>query len=567
MKNNKIAIQLFVITSIIIAGMIGVMLLVQSVFFEQFYQRWKQDKLSVEMEKFARVLETKEISYAEYMDMQTDFRVRLNADIVATNKDGVDLSYTLRKNQKWYAYTMELANGSREEVTLSESNIYEFLHSNDIILNQDYYAMIDKSSDKVVISFLFDESTAPGYFNEYGEADETVLQKVKFLDKKETTPQENTDTYWSTSSFYATEGSSAMAGIADYEQIQIAHSAVTPKGEVLDLYLVASLQPVDEATVAMASYYPWFFIAALLTALLVAYIFSKRVSKPIVKMSEAADCMAKGNLDTQLAIKQNNEIGVLGQSLNELSSNLKKSLGELQDANEQLLEDIAEKERQERIRREFTDNISHDLKTPLGVMRCYVDLIRDDIAPENKEEYFDIIVGEINKMNTMVLQMLQLAKAESGDIKLSKSLCRVEDMISDTVTMFAPMLEDKGIEVNMTGEYPPMCADVQRMEQVLTNLISNAVKYALPHTPLSIKGEVEGAEACVSITNGCEPITQEQADQLFKRFYMVDKSRGDQGTGLGLAICAAIFDLHGFSYGAVSEGDTITMHFTYLIAQ
>lgn len=596
-KKRKIALQLFTLTFMIITVLIGALLIVQSVFFERFYTAWKTNKLQSELDEYARIVSDKGLSYTEWLQLNNNFSLQNNASIRVTDEKGNNIGHRLRENQEWYHIIIEYENGEQKKIVLSEYEILMHLQGKGIEVDNDYYIMahnIDNQYQSVFGLIGSDEyNPDSGGIISINDVYEKVLiwNRIKVWGISSATKNEieKYGLFGENNIIYADSDvifESAVLpsdivfpqnilsygidiGSVKYdsrpELIEMKKTVTNDNGEKLSFNLVASLQSVDEASAAITSYYPWFFLTAVITALIVAFVYSRRVSKPITNISNAANEMAKGKLNTRLSSKHKNEIGVLSESLNLLSANLQNSLNELKDANEKLVEDIAEKEHQEQIRREFTANVSHDLKTPLGVMRCYVELLQDNIEPEKKDEYFDTILAEINKMNKMVMQMLELAKAESGDITLDESVFSIEDMISDVVTLFKPMFDEKHISVNKKGNFCKINADMLRMEQVMTNLISNAVNYASYGTSIDVIGVKKDGKCKISVVNKCNSITQEQANQLFIRFYMLDKSRNQNGTGLGLAICAAIFELHGFEYGAISHGNSIEFWFEYTI--
>lgn len=577
-KRRKMAIQLFVITFAVIAVMIGALLIIQSVYFESFYLSWKTEKLERELSKFAKAVSESEINYVDYLELKHNFVLENNANVSTLLENGNSLEQKLKKNQKWYSVTIRYESGINKKVILSEHDIFTYLMRKSINVGEEYY--ISTENIDGVYQYcdeIFDIKSYNQFFTDESIQDFVTFDsnigydKVEIVDVEEATKEERYRYSTIVMNGDIVIGAAYSGVIADTivisvftdQQISFTKEATGTDGELMRFYLTASIQPVDEATLAITSYYPWFFLVAVITALIVAFLYARRVSGPIGRISKAAEMMSEGNLDTRITSNYKNEIGVLADSLNQLSQNLSSSLGELEAANEKLLDDIAQKEHDEQVRREFTANVSHDLKTPLGVMRCYAELLRDNIEPDKNNEYIEVLLLEIDKMNKMVLQMLQLAKAESGNANLNKISFSIKDMIEETVAMFSPILKEKNIEVSITGEFNDILADQKRMEQVVINLIANASEYAHENSMLELKGESVNNKCRISIKNECDPITQEQADQLFKRFYTLNKARNANGTGLGLAICAAIFDLHGLSYGATAQGSSIAFWFEY----
>lgn len=579
-KRRKMAIELFIITFVVIAVMIGTLLFIQSVYFEQFYLSWKTDKLQREMDEFVKDVSETELGYLDYLELKQNFIINNNATVFTTLDNGVSLEQILQKNQKWFSVSIQYQDGTNKKTILSDYDIFTKLTKKSINVGETYYISADNIDGnyqycyELMNSEVFSEIKKVEFLQDNALEIYHImgLQKVEIINIEEATPTEKANYS------IVTINSGIMVDVAyggivvdsgvlfSYEatqQINLKKEVVSADGETMHFYLTASLQPVDEATMAITSYYPLFFLVAVITALIVAFLYARRVSGPISSISKAAEMMSEGNLDTRIKSNFKNEIGVLADSLNLLSQNLSNSLGELKAANGKLLEDIAQKEHDEKVRREFTANVSHDLKTPLGVMRCYAELLRDNIEPDKNNEYIEILLLEVDKMNKMVLQMLQLAKTESGDAKLDKTTFSIKSMMEEMVFMFDPILKEKSIDVKIEGEFKDIAADQKKIEQVIVNLIANASEYARKNSTLELKGKSIENKCRISIKNECDPITQEQADQLFKRFYTLSKARNANGTGLGLAICAAIFDLHGFSYGAAGEGNSITIWFEY----
>lgn len=593
-KKRKLAVQLFAATFVIIAVLIGALLAVQSVFFGNFYTAWKTDMLQRALDEYIRVVSQDDISYTQWLQLNNEFAARHNASVSVRNADGVLLGDMLRDSQKWYTIVFETSSGKRNKAVLTEYDILSYLNG-ETLSTGDFYGVLAVAVDEqyLLILGLMDDNAygkivdaALNSENTELESASLSMEPMRVLDVYETLPEEKQ--YYGglnggsmLTALDSTVARAALAGtlirgelmsfsvsagtmvMNNENLLTIEKTAQNSAGDPLNYQLTASLQPVDEASAAISSYYPWFFLTAALVALIVSWVYSRLVARPVTGISRAANRMAAGELDTVIEIENRNEIGVLGESLNSLSASLKRSLGELKEANSKLMKDIAQKEVQEQARRDFTANVSHDLKTPLGVMRCYVDLIRDSEDPQKREEYTDIITAEIDKMNKTVLKMLRLAKAEAGDVELHASTFSMEALVRQAAAVFAPQFEEKNIMLSIQGTFAKMKADLPQMEQAVVNLMENAARYALPSTTADVMGAVANGRCKFSITNRCRPITQAQADQLFKRFYTLDKSRNENGTGLGLSICAAVFKSHGMAYGAESHGDGITFWFEY----
>lgn len=225
-----------------------------------------------------------------------------------------------------------------------------------------------------------------------------------------------------------------------------------------------------------------------------------------------------------------------------------------------LFQDVTKERRLEDLRREFVANVSHELRTPLSYLQGYTEALLDGMARnwEQTEQYLKIILEETLRLRRLVNDLLDLANLEAGQIKMEKQLFSMTELINRVAKKMNPLAKDKQIEVKVKpmSEIPLVYGDEDRIEQVVINLINNAINYTPP------KGEVavgfvkqsEGVRVFVTDT-GCG-ISEEELPFVWERFYKVDKARTrgpKRGTGLGLAIVKNIITAHGGKVGVKSE--------------
>ncbi|MBN2883067.1 MAG: HAMP domain-containing protein, partial [Clostridia bacterium] len=178
-----------------------------------------------------------------------------------------------------------------------------------------------------------------------------------------------------------------------------------------DAYM--SLHSVSEISDIMTSFLPWFLLGSMFMALIIAAIYSRTVSRPIIRITNAADCMASMDLDVKSDVRRKDELGRLSDSLNTLALNLHNAMQELVDKNKKLAEDFARKEREEESRKAFIANASHELKTPLGVIKGYTEAIKDGVRADKHNYYMDVILDEIFRMDNLLEDMMKLSKSEA----------------------------------------------------------------------------------------------------------------------------------------------------------
>ena len=335
------------------------------------------------------------------------------------------------------------------------------------------------------------------------------------------------------------------------------------KGEVM--FAVSSLQPVNEASSVIKEFYLYFFIGAIFLIIILSLVYSNMVTEPLIKLNEAASKMANLDFTQRCDIKRQDEIGNLANTLDFLSENLSESLNSLKEANIKLEEDI-EKERQiEKMRKEFVAAVSHELKTPISLIGGYAEGLKDDIFEENEKEYYmDVIIDESKKMGNLVADMLDLSQLESGSFKLVKEEFFIDELITATMKKFAAVVNDKNIKLDINVlDKVKVYADWTRMEQVITNFITNAIRYTDENGTIIVSMEDIEDKVLVSVENTGKGIPKEEVDKIWNNFYKIDKSRTRKlgGTGIGLAIVKNILELHHGEYGVKNTEAGVKFYF------
>jgi signal transduction histidine kinase len=202
----------------------------------------------------------------------------------------------------------------------------------------------------------------------------------------------------------------------------------------------------------------------------------------------------------------------------------------------------------ESYRRRMISGLTHELKTPLAVIHSYAEGLQEGIAEEKKEQYLGVILEESEKMDAMVLQMLDLSRLEAGKVKLAADSFSLAALTRSVFDRMMPLAQEKGLTVRFT--MPNECrltADEGRITQVVTNLASNAIKYTPEGGEISVIVYRKNDTNVLCVENTCERLSQEALEKVFDSFYRGDAARTTEGTGLGLAIVKAIVEQHGGS--------------------
>ncbi|MBN2897985.1 MAG: two-component sensor histidine kinase [Clostridia bacterium] len=330
-------------------------------------------------------------------------------------------------------------------------------------------------------------------------------------------------------------------------------------------FVVASQQPVLESLQVLRSYYFYVILGAILVSLLMSYIFSILITQPLIQVNEKAKAMANLDFDDYIEVTSYDEIGSLSVSLNTLSYNLKTSLTELQEANIKLVEDIERERRIEMMRKEFISGISHELKTPLGIIKGFAEGIKDGIAKEKTDVYIDVILDEVDKMNALVLDMLDLSRLQLASYRLVLSTFDIVDMAYDVKERFTNQLAEKELQVHVTSNEDVVVVegDYRRIEQVLVNYVSNAIRHSYRGETIEVNLERKQERVMIRVKNVGEHIPKEKLNKIWNRFYRVEESRAktDGGTGLGLAITKNILELHGSYFGVENTDNGVVFFF------
>ena len=203
-------------------------------------------------------------------------------------------------------------------------------------------------------------------------------------------------------------------------------------------------------------------------------------------------------------------------------------------------------------RRKLVSDMTHELKTPLAVIHSYAEGLSMGIAAEKQETYLKVIMEEAEKMDGMILSMLDLSRLEAGRVHLNRETVCLMDMAKAVFEKLKPIYEEKNLTVHFFGETFDSLADRNRMEQLITNLATNAVKYCTPAGSIWVKVHQLEDETWFSMENDCYRLPQKALDQIWDSFFREDSARGTKGTGLGLAIVRSIVELHDGSCRAVN---------------
>ena len=293
------------------------------------------------------------------------------------------------------------------------------------------------------------------------------------------------------------------------------------------------LSPVTATVSTLRVQLIYVSLILIFLSLAMALILSRRIARPIIQINERSKEMAKGDYNVHFAVTDYREIRELAETLNHTATELG---------------------RVEKLRRELIANISHDLRTPLTMIRGYAEVMRD-LPGENTPENVQVIIDESNRLTSLVNHILDLSKLQSGAQELKRSAYDLTESVQGIVDRVGKLTEAEGYQIEFTAEQlAHVMADAARIEQVVYNLLINAIHYTGEDHKVHVSQTIANGQVRITIQDSGAGIEPDLLPHIWDRYYKGDKvhRRSVMGTGLGLSIVKNILDLHKARYGVDS---------------
>lgn len=349
--------------------------------------------------------------------------------------------------------------------------------------------------------------------------------------------------------------------IIDYEENQVNYKIfVNPikdrDGNPAYLFAMTSLQPVNEAAGMIKDYYVYIIFATLLLVMLASFYYSRQIARPLLRINRTTRQMADLDFSEKISITTKDEIGDLSRNINGLSERLHSHILQLE-------QDIEKEKQLEHTRKEFISGVSHELKTPLSVIQSCLAILKDGVASHKRNYYFKAMEDEVKRMDLLIVDMLELAKYESGTYKMNMNSFYIDDVIARTCSKLAPQIEAKQLHLHTSLKSLEVMANEPRIEQVIVNFLNNAIRYTPEQESILVTTLEDGDTVKVCIENKRARIPDEQLEKIWDRFYRGEPSRkrSTGGTGLGLAISKKILEMHGVPYGVTNTAEGVMFYF------
>lgn len=302
----------------------------------------------------------------------------------------------------------------------------------------------------------------------------------------------------------------------------------------LMVMLRSAITPIESTVTTIRFILLIITILVVVLSVIMSLVLSFRISKPLKDTNEKAKRLAREDYSPSFE-------GVGYREIEELNSTLNFTATELGLAS--------------KLRKELIANVSHDLRTPLTMITGYAEVMRD-IPGEMNEENLKAIIDESTRLSNLVNDLLDISKLQSGAVPVEKKIFSLTDCVSDILRRFANISQQQGFKFKFESDRDALVfADKARIEQVLYNLISNAVNYSGDKKEVKVRQIVSGNIVRIEVIDSGKGIEPEKLKNIWDRYYRVDKNhqRAVVGTGLGLSIVKEILDLHGAHFGVISK--------------
>ncbi len=333
------------------------------------------------------------------------------------------------------------------------------------------------------------------------------------------------------------------------------------------IMLRASVESIQESAQISNQFFIYVTICVSCVSFLAMLFISKRFTEKIVDLAKITQKMSHLDFAQKYPVETEDEIGILGNSINTLSETLEKTLGELKSANVQLKRELEQKVQIDEMRKDFLSNVSHELITPIALIQGYAEGLQENINDdeESREFYCEVIMDEASKMNVLVKKLLDLNQIEFGTETLTMEhfdiVSTIDNILSNAEILFRQ--NEATLRFNAKNEIY-VWGDVYLVEEAFTNYMSNALNHVDGDKIIEVKVEKTGKVVRISVFNTGARIPKEDIEQIWVKFYKVDKARTREygGSGVGLSIVKATMERLGQQYGVENRENGVEFWFT-----
>lgn len=320
-------------------------------------------------------------------------------------------------------------------------------------------------------------------------------------------------------------------------------------------------KPIASITKSTQIYNEFFLLAVIIIGLIgaiIMFLLGSYFVRPIYEILDISKRITNLDFSKKFQVQGDDEINVLGEQINMMSDRLSENIQMLSQTNSALQGELAQKERVEQMRKEFLQNASHELKTPISVIASYTEMLKDKLITEeqDREYYYGVIYEETEKMGNIVKNLLGMAQLESQSLNVQPESFDVSDLLSDLLTSFRLPVEKNAITLTEQIEKNVIVfADKFLIERVITNYINNAIEHIDEKKEMAVSLYRDGDLAYFGVYNSTQEVLDRE--KIWTSFY---KSEVSSGNGLGLSIVKAIMQAHEKEYGFTQKENGVEFY-------
>lgn len=316
--------------------------------------------------------------------------------------------------------------------------------------------------------------------------------------------------------------------------------------------VLANGQRVNLFTETLGDIFPYLLILILAVSILISWIYTRYLSKPIIRLSKVSKELAGLNFNIRFSNNREDEIGILSESLNELSESLSSALEELKSANASLKKDVEKEKEMEKQQLSFFSAVSHELKTPITVLKGQLQGMLYNVGGyRDRDKYLQRSFEVVEDMEKLVLEILSVARMRSAGFSLHRKAVDVEELLQSLFVNYEEIAMQK--DISMVCRMEPVrtvLADESLIKKAVSNILSNAFRYSPPESEVRILLEQEQEDVCLAVENTGVMIPDDEIPKLFQPFTRREESRSREtgGSGLGLYLVKMILELHQITF-------------------
>lgn len=394
------------------------------------------------------------------------------------------------------------------------------------------------------------------FFSYMNEIEDNYLIKYKLHSSN--TSQLNLDSLTENDIFFESKTDQNVTTYHYYTKITF------KEGEEWIIEISYSLQVLGEMLSVFTNYYIFIFMILAILVLIFAIWLTEHITKPLLHMKRVTANIAKIDFTEKCEVTSDDELKELATNINIMSDNLNRTLTELKSANERLKDDIAREREFEQMRSTFFSTISHELKTPLTIIKGIATRVQSrSMSPDDVKIQLDSIIEEVNHMTVMVQDTLSYMKMENPEDVLEYSSFNLKMLIENLNNKVKHIMGEKKLYIHLDLDDEYVEADSSKIMTVVTNLYSNAIRYTPDGDHIYVTLKRYGNKVQFEIENTGIFIPEEELDRIWEPFYRLEKSRNRNsgGTGLGLLITSKILQMHHSHYGVMNTDRGVKFYF------